>query len=168
MSDFLISIEIKQLAAQLGLDLKLLMHEVYWALGEERINKVTPSYDEFQNWVRQKNGLLLFWQFANNKLGVELTPEEAQDIWECIELTLNARKRCSFAFQDYLVMAMRSDAKCEFCGKRPPEVALEIDHILPVSKGGTNNIINLRFLCQHHNRSRSNRFRWADVWRRAT
>lgn len=166
MNDFQISQEIRHIAKQLDLDTNLIMHEVYWALGEERINKVTPSYDKFHNWMRTKDGLALFWEYANATLGVELHPDEVQDIWECIELTLSARKRRPFTFQDYLVIAMRSDAKCDYCGKCPPEVSLEIDHILPVSKGGTNTILNLRFLCQHHNRSRSNRFRWADIWRR--
>jgi len=63
------------------------------------------------------------------------------------------------------MIAVHSEQKCAFCGKRPPEVCLEIDHILPVSKGGSDVHYNLRFLCQHCNRSRGNRFRWADVWR---
>ncbi|MBE3064142.1 MAG: HNH endonuclease [Spirochaetes bacterium] len=65
------------------------------------------------------------------------------------------------------MLAVRSEPLCEYCGKGPPEVSLDIDHILPVSKGGSNTPANLRFLCQHHNRSRGNRFRWADVWRRS-
>lgn len=164
----LLSAEIQRLALQLGLDLNLLFHEVQWALGEERINRVTPSYEQFRNLTRKKEGLRKFWQFANTRLDQVLEADEVQDIWECIDLTLNVRKRHSFTFQDYLVTAIRSEQKCEFCGGRPPEAVLEIDHILPVSRGGTNTPLNLRFLCQHHNRSRGNRFRWADVWRRSS
>ena len=162
------TLEIRQLATQLGLDLNLFFHEIQWALGEERINRVTPTYEQFRDWTRQKDGLYQFWKYANGKLCVELTADEVQDIWNCIDLTLNARKRRSFTFQDYLMVAVRSEQKCEFCGKQPPEVTLEIDHVLPVSRGGTNSPLNLRFLCQHHNRSRGNRFRWADLWCRTT
>ena len=166
MNNNLAKSEVTRLSQQLGLDLDLLFHEVYWALGEERINRVTPTYVQFRKWARQRDGLSRFWNFANRKLGVDLSADEAQDIWEWIDLTLNARKRRAFSFQDYLMLAVRAEQKCEFCGKKPPEVTLEIDHILPVSKGGSNAPLNLRFLCQYHNRSRGNRFRWADVWRR--
>lgn len=27
---------------------------------------------------------------------------------------------------------------CQYCGKRAPDVVLEVDHIKPVSKGGSN------------------------------
>jgi hypothetical protein len=158
--------EVITLAQQLGIDVNLLMQEIQWALGEERINRVTPPRDQFREWARRKDGLHQFWKYANDKIGVKLDAEEIQDIWECIDLTLTSRNRHSFSFQEYLIVAMRSEQRCEICGKQPPEVALDIDHILPVSKGGTNNPLNLRFLCKYHNRSRGNRFRWADIWRR--
>ena len=158
---------VSTLASQLNIDLTLLFHEVFWALGEERINKVTPSYEKFRAWTRRRDGLNQFWTFANTRLSGELAAEDVRDIWECIDLTLNARKRHAFSFQDYLIVAVRAEAVCEYCGKGPPEVRLDIDHVLPVSRGGSNTPLNLRFLCEHHNRSRGNRFRWADVWRRA-
>jgi hypothetical protein len=158
--------EVERLVFQLGLDLNLVLHEIQWSLGEERINYVTPTYEQFREWSRQRDGLYKFWSYANSKLKTELLPEEILDIWKCIDLTLNARKRRQFTFQEYLMIAVRSDQKCEICHKHPPEVTLEIDHILPVSKGGSETALNLRFLCQYHNRSRGNRFRWADIWRR--
>ncbi len=106
-----------------------------------------------------------FWRFANSKLQAALQPEEVRDIWDCIVLTIETRRRRAFTFQDYLMIAVHSEQACAFCGKRPPEVPLEIDHILPLSKGGSDLYYNLRFLCQRCNRSRGNRFRWADVWR---
>lgn len=136
MNSKLASSEVMRLSKQLGLDLDLLFHEVYWALGEERINKVTPTYDRFRTWERQKDGLDRLWEFANGTLCTVLSADEVLDIWDCIDLTLNARKRRAFTFQDYLLLAVRSEQKCELCERQPPEVTLEIDHILPVSKGG--------------------------------
>ena len=161
-----VQLDVGILVFQLGLDLNLLLHEIKWALGEERINRVTPRPDQFLEWSRQHDGLMQFWRFANSKLGVALQPDEVRDIWECICMTISTRRRRAFTFQDYLMIAVLSEQKCAFCGKRPPEVSLEIDHILPVSKGGSDVHYNLRFLCQQCNRSRGNRFRWADVWRR--
>lgn len=42
-------------------------------------------------------------------------------------------KRCGFA--------------CAYCGRRAPDVQLQIDHIRPVSKGGTNDESNLTSAC---------------------
>jgi hypothetical protein len=158
--------EVEALVSQLGLDMNLLLNEIKWALGEERINRVTPRLDQFWEWSRQPDGLMEFWRFANAKLGVALQPDEISDIWECIALTISTRRRRAFRFEDYLMIAVHSEQACAFCARRPPEVSLDIDHILPLSKGGSDVHYNLRFLCQHCNRSRGNRFRWADVWRR--
>jgi hypothetical protein len=56
----------------------------------------------------------------------------------------------------YLVFR-RDGFKCVFCGAAPRKgnrVILHVDHILPVSKGGTNSIDNLRTLCSKCNRGR--------------
>jgi len=45
---------------------------------------------------------------------------------------------------------------CQYCGNTPPQVILEIDHIIPVSKKGTNQIDNLITSCFECNRGKSN------------
>ena len=158
----------RRLLDQVGVDPGLLAHEVYWALGEVRITRVTPTVDQFLIWRRERNGLADFWNHVRNCLNSEIDPEEVRDLWECVDLTLNAHKRKPMGWQECLVLAMASDTRCEQCGKEPPNVTLEIDHVLPVSRGGRNSYLNLRFLCTRCNRSRGNRFRWADVWRRVS
>lgn len=37
---------------------------------------------------------------------------------------------------------------CQYCGKHPPEVLLEVDHIVPVAAGGDNTPANLRTACK--------------------
>lgn len=51
----------------------------------------------------------------------------------------------------------RDNFKCVFCGKSKDEVSLEIDHIIPVSKGGTDELSNFQTLCCTCNLSKSNR-----------
>ena len=50
----------------------------------------------------------------------------------------------------------RDSFTCQFCGKSSPSVILEIDHILPVSKGGDNDILNLITTCFDCNRGKKN------------
>ena len=50
----------------------------------------------------------------------------------------------------------RDQFQCVYCGKTPPEITLEIDHIEPVSKGGENGINNLVSACFVCNRGKRN------------
>jgi len=44
---------------------------------------------------------------------------------------------------------------CQYCGKHPPEVMLECDHIVPVAEGGGNDEGNLVAACQDCNRGKA-------------
>lgn len=43
---------------------------------------------------------------------------------------------------------------CQYCGERPPDVILEVDHIHPRSKGGSDDAINLITSCFQCNRGK--------------
>ncbi len=43
---------------------------------------------------------------------------------------------------------------CQYCNQSTPKVVLEIDHIIPISKGGKNNIDNLVTACFDCNRGK--------------
>ena len=45
---------------------------------------------------------------------------------------------------------------CQYCSAKPPKVPLEVDHIMPVSKGGENVMNNLITACFDCNRGKSN------------
>lgn len=44
---------------------------------------------------------------------------------------------------------------CQYCGKKAPDVILEVDHIIPVAEGGSNDMINLVTSCRDCNRGKS-------------
>jgi len=50
----------------------------------------------------------------------------------------------------------RDEFACQYCGGTPPKAVLHIDHIHPVSKGGTNDHDNLVTACQACNSGKSN------------
>jgi len=45
---------------------------------------------------------------------------------------------------------------CQYCGRHSPNIILEIDHVEPVSKGGSNDILNLITSCKECNRGKTN------------
>lgn len=48
----------------------------------------------------------------------------------------------------------RDGFTCQYCGRRPPDVLLECDHIHPQSKGGTDDSLNLLTSCLDCNRGK--------------
>ena len=50
----------------------------------------------------------------------------------------------------------RDQGKCVECGSK---AKLEYDHIVPFSKGGSNTERNIQLLCEHCNRSKSNKIK---------
>ncbi|NMG09659.1 HNH endonuclease [Brasilonema sp. UFV-L1] len=52
----------------------------------------------------------------------------------------------------------RDGYKCVFCGCTSQQVQLEVDHIVPFSKGGNNDLNNLQTLCRDCNRGKGARF----------
>jgi len=52
---------------------------------------------------------------------------------------------------------LKRDRKCLLCGAGPDQIQLQVDHIIPRSKGGSNDLSNLQVLCATCNRGKSNR-----------
>ena len=46
----------------------------------------------------------------------------------------------------------RDDFTCQLCGRRPPDVEIEIDHIIPHIISNDSTLANLRVLCIQCNR----------------
>ncbi|KKR09567.1 MAG: hypothetical protein UT43_C0017G0018 [Parcubacteria group bacterium GW2011_GWC1_39_29] len=46
---------------------------------------------------------------------------------------------------------------CQYCGRKAPEVVFHIDHIYPISKGGTSNKNNLTLSCDECNIGKGNK-----------
>jgi hypothetical protein len=65
-----------------------------------------------------------------------------------------SRTRPSIPEQVRIEVWRRDGGKCVKCGSREN---LEYDHIIPISKGGSNTTRNIELLCEKCNRSKSNK-----------
>lgn len=70
---------------------------------------------------------------------------------------VDRQKRKSISKKDRFEIFKRDGFTCIYCGNVPPRVVLEVDHVIPVSKGGSNHIDNLVSSCMDCNRGKSNR-----------
>jgi len=70
----------------------------------------------------------------------------------------HSKARASIPAKLRLEVIKRDGGACIICGRKPPEVTLHVDHIIPASKGGLTESRNLQTLCQDCNLGKSNSF----------
>lgn len=72
--------------------------------------------------------------------------------------TKRQRSKMTPALREYI--KKRDHYTCQLCGDsiyKNPDIILEVDHIIPVSKGGKTVEYNLQTLCRTCNRRKSNK-----------
>lgn len=96
-------------------------------------------------------------------------PEEFSDTWDLWgirekmkdaqkEYQQKQRKQRRISYAARYKLFERCGARCQICGAAARDGAtLEIDHIVPVSKGGGSELDNLQVLCLACNRGKSDR-----------
>lgn len=57
----------------------------------------------------------------------------------------------SYTLAEWIELVEKCGSRCLCCGRKEPEVILTVDHITPLSLGGTNDIGNLQPLCKSCN-----------------
>lgn len=62
-----------------------------------------------------------------------------------------AKAEGSYTYGEWLECKKLHGKKCARCGKPEGEVVLTVDHIIPLSKGGSNYISNIQPLCRSCN-----------------
>lgn len=65
------------------------------------------------------------------------------------------KKRKSLSKAIRFEVFKRDSFACQYCGRTAPDVILEVDHIVPVAKGGTDDLLNLVTSCRECNRGKS-------------
>jgi 5-methylcytosine-specific restriction endonuclease McrA len=74
-------------------------------------------------------------------------------------LTMNKRKPIPEVVRQYVFE--RDDFQCQNCGRstlHDPTVKLNVDHIIAITKGGSDDLSNLQTLCSRCNQQKSNHY----------
>lgn len=57
----------------------------------------------------------------------------------------------SYTYPEWQALVNQYDHTCLCCGRREPDIKLTVDHVIPISLGGSNSIDNIQPLCQSCN-----------------
>jgi len=61
----------------------------------------------------------------------------------------------SFTVGEWETLKKQYGYKCPICGRQEPDIQLTIDHVIPLAKGGDNNISNIQPLCMICNKQKA-------------
>jgi len=101
-------------------------------------------YRRFGSW---KKALIA----AYNSVGQEETINKAQD---GLAPEITVPRRGDISIRKRFLVFKRDEFTCVMCGRSGRGVKLEVDHKIPISKGGTDDLDNLQTLCFECNRGK--------------
>lgn len=88
--------------------------------------------------------------------GFQIIDPRMDEIYPDISKTsLSNRKRKALKTTLRFRIFKRDGFTCQYCGSKAPDVSLEVDHIIPVSNGGSDDESNLTTACFDCNRGKS-------------
>lgn len=109
--------------------------KIYW-------QKVKHKYSEQKKLKYASNEAFRNEVLLRHKKWIEDNPEKYRAQIE--------RGRAKSLKKRFAILS-RDKFTCQYCGRKPPEVVLEIDHIHPKSQGGKDGIGNLVTACRECN-----------------
>jgi 5-methylcytosine-specific restriction endonuclease McrA len=123
---------------------------------QENIERVRAKDREYGKVKRQTDENYVAKRREYNRKYIQLYPEKSAQYFN------NRRARIQqaggeFTSREWKKLCKRYDYTCLCCGKREPEIKLTVDHVIPLSAGGTNSIDNIQPLCISCNASKGTR-----------
>lgn len=137
-----------------GIEPAVFLNEKMLELQERKRILLTPT----ANWYR--NNKNRYEEFAQNVLRRDLTEAERfgkhEKLSECVERKIFPKASgISLDGATKTALLCNYNERCAHCGKPLTIKAMHVDHILPRSQGGTDEILNLQPLCKQCNLGKS-------------
>ena len=136
----------KYSAEELLDNLERVWRELGYPPGKRRLAKYGASISErpyVRRWGSVRNACHLLAQYKNG----EISQDQLLG-------SRSASARGTISLKTRWDVMKRGNYMCAKCGLRPPDVSLEVDHIVPHARGGTVAIANLQVLCNRCNQGK--------------
>lgn len=149
----------------LGIDEGSFEEFVQWALAEHLVyvlsHDATVRSDGF---FARPNAMKVFRDTLRLRTGRAWSTHDLEALFERVKSEHTQHFRDPIPYEEYLKLLWQVPWECVQCHRRPPEVILHVDHIVPASRGGASKRPNLQFLCAKHNLRKSNKREVSGQW----
>jgi hypothetical protein len=135
-----------------------------WVLSEHLILVLSRTAELDGDFFSRPDALLLFRNLLRRQTQRQWSNEDLEHLYERVKLAQGEHFRSEVPYEELLKLLWQVPWECSRCHKKPPEVILHIDHIVPASVGGTSKRDNLQFLCAKHNLEKSNKREFEEPW----
>jgi hypothetical protein len=135
-----------------------------WVLCEHMVLVLSRLNEINAGFFSRPDALRLFRDLVRKQTGRSWSEQDLNDLYNRVKLTTRRHFRSEVPYEELLTLLWQMPWECARCHKKPPDVILHIDHIVPASVGGESKRHNLQFLCAKHNLTKSNKREFEDQW----
>ena len=153
------------LLAALGIDRASFDAFLGWALAEHLV-AVLSRDDTIRSdgFFARLDALKVFREILRLRTGRKWSQHDLDSLFERVKAEHTRHFRDPIPYEEYLKLLWQVPLECVQCRRRPPDVVLHVDHIVPASRGGPSKRPNLQFLCAEHNLRKSNKREVSGPW----
>lgn len=137
---------------------------IEWALAEHLVHLLANSQEINDGFFSRKDSLKAFRTLLEARTGRRWSHHDTEALFQRVKDARTKHYRQRIKYEEYLKLLWQVPLECAWCGRKPPEIKLHIDHIVSASLGGSSLRPNLQFLCAEDNLKKSNEREVAETW----
>lgn len=146
--------ELFSFLSKFKIDQKELFMRVLPIVQEYVIESMRPTDEQLRRWRNSPNGRAEFRAHMTSKFTVQPSSYEIKVLWN-IYNGVKQTSRDKKLIRSF-IEAHKDKAICAYCGRK--DVKFHVDHILPLSRGGRDELKNLQLLCVRCNLSKASNY----------
>jgi len=147
-----------ELLENFSVDKEKLFQKIIPNIQEVIVDLLRPSEEELLNWKTSSLGKLHFREYLNSKCKKIPSDKQISALWNYYmgNITVQRSKSLVKLFKQI----NRNEKFCSYCKS---STELQVDHIIPLVKGGVDELENLQYLCSTCNLSKHGKYDFLEL-----